>query len=896
MSSDSLRKLVNARNRDVEDDYSEQMDDVRSSKLNRRTRTLSDSDDEDAVPAKMQRREDLSSETKQSKVGGIGAKLLQKMGYKEGEALGKNKQGRLEPVALTSARGRHGIGHSAAEALSRDANVVWDDSAEQKTIEESPVWMAPASDDMRSEICDRIHSSMTDWMVLGKEKLNLDGEDKYCESHLLNELLKAKSVFDDLSTKDLNEARQRANPYETIGSAFFQNRAAMKTANLDRIFDWILSSETSDHRELKNPVDPKAKQQNVDRNAPLFYFADVCAGPGGFSEYMLWRKGFYNSKGFGFTLKGKDDFKLFRFQAGCPEFFEPYYGVDNDGNVMSPKNIASLADVVKRGTNGQGGVDLMMADGGFSVDGQENIQEILSKRLYLCQFLVSLSIVRPESEERPGGNFVCKLFDIFTPFSIGLIYLMYIAYRRVSIHKCHTSRPANSERYIMCEGLTEEGATVIRDYFSAINNKLNDLQKNKKKNAPDDVVEIIPEEVIKEDSDFMDYILEHNNRLARRQIQYLNKYRVFVKNQGQIDMDQADLREKCMNYWRIPDLPKKRVNDRNRDSPDVAFGKLCGQLLSWDLLRGNPKEFSESTLKSTDSFAHVAQYHYCAYTERSPPSIFVTLSDGSVYYRGLEERNWNRYDMKIRIPRNSLFLAQSTYRYQVKNGQLYKSKRILRIVDAANLAGDNVAKLSYPQRMRAAKKYCAAARLFGDSGEWTGEMVAAEVYSVEDLVELDADLKVFQNEQIALIKDPEATDGSLLQIHSLRVVNILKENFDFCWSRSKSLIYISERRGKMQTVYLNSVQPDHESFASFWDTLINKKTSGGQGDSPAKQMVWRWVQRIQSSTQYGPRVILQESSSEDGPTIGSIRDLLHSEYARLSCSDEARFIGDLFRM
>lgn len=35
----------------------------------------------------------------------------------------------------------------------------------------------------------------------------------------------------------------------------------------------------------------------------LLYFADICAGPGGFSEYMLWRKG-WHCKGFGFTLKG----------------------------------------------------------------------------------------------------------------------------------------------------------------------------------------------------------------------------------------------------------------------------------------------------------------------------------------------------------------------------------------------------------------------------------------------------------------------------------------------------------------------------------------------------------------------------------------------------------------
>lgn len=31
---------------------------------------------------------------------------------------------------------------------------------------------------------------------------------------------------------------------------------------------------------------------------------------------------------------------------------------------------------------------------GFSVEGQENIQEILSKQLLLCQFLMALSTVR----------------------------------------------------------------------------------------------------------------------------------------------------------------------------------------------------------------------------------------------------------------------------------------------------------------------------------------------------------------------------------------------------------------------------------------------------------------------------------------------------------------------
>ena len=57
----------------------------------------------------------------------------------------------------------------------------------------------------------------------------------------------------------------------------------------------------------------------------LLYFADVCAGPGGFSEYVLWRKK-WDCKGFGFTLKGPCNFKLGEFFAAHSELFEPHYG------------------------------------------------------------------------------------------------------------------------------------------------------------------------------------------------------------------------------------------------------------------------------------------------------------------------------------------------------------------------------------------------------------------------------------------------------------------------------------------------------------------------------------------------------------------------------------------
>jgi len=66
-------------------------------------------------------------------------------------------------------------------------------------------------------------------------------------------------------------------------------------------------------------------QQPLVKDDELLYFADVCAGPGGFSEYVLYRKK-WKAKGFGFTLRGENDFKLSEFYAGPPDSFQPFYG------------------------------------------------------------------------------------------------------------------------------------------------------------------------------------------------------------------------------------------------------------------------------------------------------------------------------------------------------------------------------------------------------------------------------------------------------------------------------------------------------------------------------------------------------------------------------------------
>ncbi|CAI9585126.1 unnamed protein product [Staurois parvus] len=323
-------------------------------------------------------------------------KLMAKMGFREGEGLGKFGQGRKEIVEASKQKGRRGLG-LILKGFEKDLDVDWRNQPEPTAYEEVD-WFPECT----TEIPDS--DELSDWVTVGKRKIIIDDETEFCREQLLENLLECKSAFDELEGEEMRRARTRSNPYEMIRGVFFLNRAAMKMANIDHVFDYMFT----------NPKDSQGKSLVRDKESELLYFADVCAGPGGFSEYVLWRKK-WHAKGFGMTLKGPNDFKLEDFYAAPSELFEPYYGeggVDGDGDITRLENISAFRNFVLDNTDHKG-VHFMMADGGFSVEGQENIQEILSKQLLLCQFLVGLSVVRT------GGHFICKTFDLFTPIQRG---------------------------------------------------------------------------------------------------------------------------------------------------------------------------------------------------------------------------------------------------------------------------------------------------------------------------------------------------------------------------------------------------------------------------------------------------------------------------------------------
>ncbi|XP_023599256.1 cap-specific mRNA (nucleoside-2'-O-)-methyltransferase 1-like [Myotis lucifugus] len=175
-------------------------------------------------------------------------------------------------------------------------------------------------------------------------------------------------------------------------------------ANMDFVFDHIFT----------NPRDSCGKPLVKDWEAELLYCADVCAGPVGFSEYVLWRKK-WHAKGFGMALQGPNDFKLEAFYSASRELFEPYYGEGGiDGDITRPENITAFRNFVL--DNRSQGCPLFDDQWGFLCGGTGEPTRDPQ------QAAAALSVPHGTFCVWTGGHFICKTFDLFTPFSMGLIY------------------------------------------------------------------------------------------------------------------------------------------------------------------------------------------------------------------------------------------------------------------------------------------------------------------------------------------------------------------------------------------------------------------------------------------------------------------------------------------
>ncbi|KAI3384060.1 hypothetical protein SNEBB_000274 [Seison nebaliae] len=590
------------------------------------------------------------------------------------EGIGKKKKNYGNDLGFIHSENRTGLGTTTTkDHLEKQPLTEWKEEDEPLQFDKQIQWYRSEDIeeekflDFKKELENANGKLMEENLFReGKPITRLEEEPINCDKNLLIDLLKYKTMLDPIDKKKCFEARRRTNVYEDLGKSIFMNRAALKMFELD-----LKCSHNLTHSNL---------EENENKLKP-FYFADFCAGPGGFSEYVLHRRSNSNSnhnwltKGFGFTLKfpSYNDFRLEKFRAASTESFECFYGEDNSGNIFLEKNRESFIKFVERYSE-KNYCQLCMADGGFDVSGFENIQEIMSKELYTCEMYLALSLLADE------GNFVCKFFDVVTKYSNSLIFLMSLCFESICLFKPITSRPANTERFFIGRKYKRNSKLTqnIKIYLGDVCNKIereycsirfkDDLCEKKDMSHIRVINELIKFECFP--SAFNDYMRKHNDESNKFTILSLNKFLFGIKDTNFIDKRKYEMRDMAMKKWNMildnSEIAKIQKNIGENLTNQMNLVKLTTipifreiEIFFEKLLKTNCKLFQN---RKPENFNKNDFFYYPVYD--GDYRLLIKLGDQKIMEKTLNKKScWrefvNDYN-KIELPRNSLILTKKT--------------------------------------------------------------------------------------------------------------------------------------------------------------------------------------------------------------------------------------------
>ncbi len=245
------------------------------------------------------------------------------------------------------------------------------------------------------------------------------------------------------------------------------------------------------------------------------YFAHLAEGPGGFMEATYnYRNLMLKSKNrlckdffYGITLKPNNEY--------VPDWnkMKKMFG-DNNQIKIDYGNLYVLSDIKSYIKNfHKNKAHIVTADGGFDYSADFNGQEINSCQIIMSECYVAINILRKH------GTFVCKVFDLFTSPMIKLLYLMSILFEEIYLYKPETSRPANSEKYLICINYKDILKEDDKEYLLHLIKLYQDSIINKTL-LDNDTFDMMG---FKVPNDFVHSLLNYNKQYIENQKFYLQK-------------------------------------------------------------------------------------------------------------------------------------------------------------------------------------------------------------------------------------------------------------------------------------------------------------------------------------------------------------------------------------
>ncbi|XP_021956771.1 cap-specific mRNA (nucleoside-2'-O-)-methyltransferase 1 isoform X3 [Folsomia candida] len=450
----------------------------------------------------------------------------------------------------------------------------FDDTASISSVDESiPVQELAKLDQDRRGVkyipFDRQLEPLTyDGLVLGRtigvQEPATYVDTTFCARNVLEHLMEVKYQIRNVSGERYKALQDRMMDFGS-GPVFHHSEAYL-LANIDALTNWSITKPINKHGELL-----------VGQNGPeILYVGDIHGGPGGFAEYVLSRMG-WGAKVFGYTFTDEAyEYQLTASGHFSRESFERWMGRDGrrgDGSIYRPEFVDMFARHCKRITGWQG-LHVVLAGGRELTPGlDEDRKELRAKAMLLAETTIALKSLRE------GGTFVLRLYDLFTPFTVGLVYLIYRAFDQVTILRPEAGRPGSSERFLVATQFKGgKACQEIELYLCSCHSTDHACHVNHKypEDQQADIVELVPVDTIKSAARFYDYIYDSNANIGFKQLEETGRLckALQYRDDGNVVRDRLfDIRRKCSTMWNCPRAYRQEPKHIGL-APEVFANKL----------------------------------------------------------------------------------------------------------------------------------------------------------------------------------------------------------------------------------------------------------------------------------------------------------------------------------
>ena len=322
-------------------------------------------------------------------------------------------------------------------------------------------------------------------------------------------LSKAKTAINEHFDK-WSSIKKYTNPYEFIHTQYDNKLYISKLKPLSRAYYKMIEIIKMFH------LFDAYKYKNIN----TFHLAE---GPGGFIEAVANVRNNKNDNYFGMTLIDKTNHHIPGWNK-AETFLSTHKnvrieaGVNSNGDLYNHKNL--LECFFKYGNS----MNIITGDGGFDFSIDYNKQEQLATRLIFSQIAYAVLMQKHE------GTFILKVFNVFLKSTVDMIFLLSCFYTDVHICKPHTSRYANSEKYIVCTGFKHTSSDFISQRFIDILKIIENIDIN--------VHHIISILRIPNSTLYLNGIKNINAIFGQQQIENINTTLLLIENT-------SSKREKC---------------------------------------------------------------------------------------------------------------------------------------------------------------------------------------------------------------------------------------------------------------------------------------------------------------------------------------------------------------